>query len=85
MNLIVTVQEAVTAFAPWMEPTTAELDAIEAEMPVIDREVDLLDVWIITMDRVPSEVDMQRLRRAHKRVLAARVDAANLAGTGGAA
>ncbi|MFF9802629.1 DUF6284 family protein, partial [Streptomyces rochei] len=33
MNHIVTVQEAVTAFAPWMEPTDAELDAIELEMP----------------------------------------------------
>ncbi|MFJ2568624.1 DUF6284 family protein, partial [Streptomyces sp. NPDC087568] len=34
MNPIVTVQDAVTAFADFMEPTAAELDAIELEMPV---------------------------------------------------
>ncbi|MFJ2568697.1 DUF6284 family protein, partial [Streptomyces sp. NPDC087568] len=35
MNHIVTLQDAVTAFADFMEPTAAELDAIELEMPVI--------------------------------------------------
>ncbi|GAB2813735.1 DUF6284 family protein [Streptomyces daliensis] len=85
MNLIVTVQEAVTAFAPWMEPTAAELDAIEAEWPVTDAEVELLDAQIIAFDRVPNEVDMQRVRRALDQLLTARVDAANLAGTGDAA
>ncbi|MGW7521217.1 DUF6284 family protein [Streptomyces sp. NPDC054796] len=86
MNHIVTVQEAVTAFAPWMEPTAAELDAIEAEWPVIDAEVELLDAQIIAFDRVPNELDMRRLRRALERLLDARAAAANLvAGAGGAA
>ncbi|MCL6300499.1 DUF6284 family protein [Streptomyces kronopolitis] len=79
MNYIVTVQEAVTAFAPWQEPTGAELDAVEAEMPVICAEVELLDAQIITLDRAPSEVDECRIRRALHRVLAARRDMANAA------
>lgn len=79
MENIVTVQEAVTAFAPWLEPTDAELDAIDAEMPVISAEVAFLDAQIVTLDRMPNEVDAQRLRRATNRVLAARRDAANLA------
>ncbi|WP_328681716.1 DUF6284 family protein [Streptomyces sp. NBC_00343] len=73
MNNIVTVQEAVTAFAPWLEPTAAELDAIEAEMPVILADVDLLDAHIVTLDRTPTELDVRRLRRARRRALAARV------------
>ncbi len=44
MEPIVTVQEAVTAFAEWLEPTAAELDAIEREMPLITAQVDELDV-----------------------------------------
>ncbi len=48
MNHIVTVQDAVTAFADFMEPTDAELDAIEQEMPVILADVDLLDAQIVT-------------------------------------
>ncbi|WP_329128338.1 DUF6284 family protein [Streptomyces caniferus] len=79
MENIVTVQEAVTAFADWREPTAAELDAIEVEMPVIAAEVAFLDAQIITLDRTPNDVDAQRIRRAHNRVLAARRDAANLA------
>ncbi|MEV5123798.1 DUF6284 family protein [Streptomyces decoyicus] len=78
MENIVTVQEAVTAFAPWLEPTDAELDAVEAEMPVIAAEVDFLDAQIVTLDRTPTELDTRRLRRARNRVLAARRDAANL-------
>lgn len=74
MDHIVTVQDAVTAFEPWMEPTDAELDAIETELPVILADVDLLDAYIITMDRVPSELDTRRLRRARRRALAARVE-----------
>ncbi|MCL6736899.1 DUF6284 family protein [Streptomyces neyagawaensis] len=77
MNPIVTVQDAVTAFADWIEPTTAELDAIEQEMPAILAEVDLLDAQIITLDRTPTEVDARRVRRARNRVLAARRDVAN--------
>ncbi|MFJ2301481.1 DUF6284 family protein [Streptomyces sp. NPDC087787] len=73
MNPIVTVQDAVTAFADFMEPTAAELDAIELEMPVILADVDLLDAQILTLDRTPSELDARRIRRARRRALAARV------------
>ncbi|MFJ8596173.1 DUF6284 family protein [Streptomyces sp. NPDC093598] len=77
MDHIVTVQDAVTAFADFMEPTNAELNAIEQEMPVILADVDLLDAQIITMDRIPTELDNRRLRRARRRVLAARCELAN--------
>ncbi|MEV7409151.1 DUF6284 family protein [Streptomyces althioticus] len=73
MNPIVTVQDAVTAFADFMEPTDAELDAIEQEMPVILADVDLIDAYITTLDRIPTELDNRRIRRARRRALAARV------------
>ncbi|MFJ3235088.1 DUF6284 family protein [Streptomyces sp. NPDC086787] len=73
MEHIVTVQDAVTAFADWMEPTDAELDAIEEEMPVILADVDLLGAQITAMDRIPTELDARRIRRARRRALAARV------------
>ncbi|WP_405796699.1 DUF6284 family protein [Streptomyces longwoodensis] len=73
MNHIVTVQDAVTAFADFMEPTAAELAAIDAEMPVILADVELLDAHIITLDRTPTKLDTQRIRRARRRALAARV------------
>jgi hypothetical protein len=82
MNPIVTVQEAVTAFADWIEPTAAELDAIEREMPVILADVDLIDAQIVTLDRTPSEVDTQRIRRARRRLLTARRTLANQGTTG---
>ncbi|MFI6376977.1 DUF6284 family protein [Streptomyces sp. NPDC050546] len=89
MGHIVTVQDAVTAFTDFMEPTAAELDAIEQEMPVILADVDLLDAQIITLDRIPTELDNRRLRRARRRALAARIALTNrTAGTaqsGGAA
>ncbi|KMS73623.1 hypothetical protein ACM01_17955 [Streptomyces viridochromogenes] len=78
MKTIVTVQDAVTAFADFIEPTDAELNAIEWEMPVILAERDLLDAQITTLDRTPNEVDTQRLRRARRRLLAARRDLANV-------
>jgi hypothetical protein len=77
MKTIVTVQDAVTAFADFMEPTDAELDAIEQEMPIILADVDLLDAQIITLDRIPTELDNRRLRRARRRALAARITLAN--------
>jgi hypothetical protein len=77
MDHIVTVQDAVTAFAGFMEPTAAELDAIELEMPLILAEVDLLDARIVTLDRIPNELDKRRIRRARNRVLAARRDLTN--------
>ncbi|MFH8566983.1 DUF6284 family protein [Streptomyces sp. NPDC017993] len=78
MSHIVTVQDAVTAFAPWLEPTDAELDAIDAEMPAISAEVELLDAQIMTLDRTPNDLDTQRIRRACRRVLAARRELTNL-------
>jgi len=79
MEPIVTVQDAVTAFAEFMEPTDAELDAIEREMPAILADVDLLDAQIITLDRTPTELDARRIRRARRRVLAERAALANRA------
>ncbi|GAA3498988.1 DUF6284 family protein [Streptomyces prasinosporus] len=73
MNPIVTVQDAVTAFSDFVEPTDAELDAIEREMPVILADVELLDAHIVTLDRIPTELDNRRIRRARRRALAARV------------
>ncbi len=77
MDHIVTVQDAVTAFADFMEPTDAELDAIELEMPLILADVDLLDAQIVTLDRTPNELDARRIRRARRRALAARVALVN--------
>ncbi|GGL86489.1 hypothetical protein GCM10010095_84010 [Streptomyces anthocyanicus] len=79
MNHIVTVQDAVTAFADFMEPTDAELDAIEQEMPVILAGVDLVDAQITALDHAPNEMDSRRIRRARNRVLAARRELANRA------
>ncbi|MEU0179486.1 DUF6284 family protein [Streptomyces massasporeus] len=77
MYHIVTVQDAVTAFADFMEPTDAELALTSIEMPVILAEVDLLDAQITAMEHTPNEVDARRVRRARNRVLAARRDLAN--------
>ncbi|WP_406366141.1 DUF6284 family protein [Streptomyces sp. NBC_00645] len=77
MNPIVTVQDVVTAFADFMEPTDAELDAIEREMPVITADIALLDAQIVTLDRTPTELDVRRIRRAHRRALVARRELAN--------
>ncbi|MFF8599525.1 DUF6284 family protein [Streptomyces sp. NPDC015232] len=88
MKPIAALQTAVTAVPFDGEPSTAELDAIEQEMPLILAELDLLDAQIITIDRPAAELDWQRIRRAHNRVLAARQDLTNRAGlaqAGGAA
>ncbi|MFF4063765.1 DUF6284 family protein [[Kitasatospora] papulosa] len=90
MKSIAALQAAVTAAAPFDgEPSDAELDAIETESPLILAEVALLDAQIMTIDRTPTELDQQRIRRARRRVLAARRDlanrAANLTVSGGAA
>lgn len=77
MSNIVTLQDAVTAFAEWLEPTDAELDAIDSEMPVILADVDLIDAQIITLDRTPNELDAQRIRRARRRLLTAYREQAN--------
>ncbi|GAA2321040.1 DUF6284 family protein [Streptomyces hawaiiensis] len=80
MDHIVTVQEAVTAFADWMEPTDAELDAIELEMPAILADVDLVDAEIAALEARPAELDARRTRRARRKALATRVVLANRAG-----
>jgi hypothetical protein len=72
------------------EPTAAELSAIEAELPVILADVDLLDALLMVLDRTPTEMDARRIRRARRRALAVRRDLANATGsqefpTGGAA
>jgi hypothetical protein len=90
MSNIAARQTAVTVAVDGIdrEPTAAELDAIEQEMPVILAGVELLDAQIITIDRAPTELDARRLRRARRRVLAARRALANRAATaqrGGAA
>ncbi|MFJ3989920.1 DUF6284 family protein [Streptomyces sp. NPDC090032] len=77
MKHIVTVQDVVTAFAPDLEPTAAELDAIEREAPLIDAELELLDVQIALLDRRITALDGRRLRRAANKVLAERAELAN--------
>ncbi|WP_320775080.1 DUF6284 family protein [Streptomyces sp. CRN 30] len=79
MNHVVTLQDAITAFADFIEPTDAELDAIDQEMPLILADVDLLDAHIVTLDRTPTELDKRRIRRARHRALTARVTLANRA------
>ncbi|MFD8550429.1 DUF6284 family protein [Streptomyces fradiae] len=88
MKSIAALQAVVTAIPFDGEPSNATLEAIEQEMPLILAEVDLLDAQIMTIDRPVTELDARRIRRARNRVLAARRDAANRAGTvlrGGAA
>lgn len=82
--------QAIVAATPFDgEPSNAELDAIDRERPLILADVDLLDAQIMTIDRTPTELDQQRIRRARRRVLAARRDLANrtvtLTVSGGAA
>ncbi|MFF3270394.1 DUF6284 family protein [Streptomyces chrestomyceticus] len=72
-----TVRMLAAVGDPERGPTAAELDAIERELPVILAGVDLLDAEIAVLDRMPTEVDDQRLRRARRRLLAARRDLAN--------
>ncbi|MFE2128075.1 DUF6284 family protein [Streptomyces amritsarensis] len=77
MKSIAALQNLVTPWPDGLEPSDAELDEIEQEMPLILAKVDLLDAQIMTLDRTPSEVDERRIRRARNRVLAARRDLAN--------
>ncbi|MFE7582510.1 DUF6284 family protein [Streptomyces gardneri] len=80
MKSIAALQAVVTATGFDGEPSDAELDAIEQEMPLILAEVDLLDAHIMTIDRPVTELDERRIRRARNRVLAARRDLTNRAG-----
>ncbi|MFE9053213.1 MULTISPECIES: DUF6284 family protein [Streptomyces] len=78
MKSIAALQATVTAAAPFDgEPSNAELDAIDREMPLILADVALLDAQIMTIDGTPSELDERRIRRARRRVLAARRKLAN--------
>lgn len=79
MKTIAALQAVVTAVSFDGEPSAAELDAIEQEMPLIRAEVELLDAQIITLDRSAAELDERRVRRARNRVLAARRDLTNRA------
>ncbi|MGW2417489.1 DUF6284 family protein [Streptomyces tubercidicus] len=89
MRYIVPVQAVVTAANFDREPSAAELDAIDFEMPLISAQVELLDAQIMILDRTPSELDARRIRRARNRVLAAQRDLVNRAASaslpGGAA
>ncbi|QES06818.1 hypothetical protein DEJ44_15195 [Streptomyces venezuelae] len=88
MKSIAALQAVVTAAPFDGEPSDAELDAIEIEIPLILAEVDLLDVEIWMLDRPVTVLDERRVRRARHRVLAARRDLTNHAGAmlrGGAA
>jgi hypothetical protein len=54
-------------------PTSAELDAIEDEWPLIAAELDVLDAEITLINAGdhggPSPLDWRRLRRAEARVI----------------
>ncbi len=56
-------------------PTAAELVAIEAQWPLIEAELAVLDAEIVALSAVggPSPLDWRRLRRAERRMLAARL------------
>ncbi|MFE4663057.1 DUF6284 family protein [Streptomyces hydrogenans] len=87
MKSIITLPATSTGLAFDGEPSDAELDAIEREMPLIVAEVDLLDVEIALLDRPVTDLDAQRLRRRRRRVLTLRRDLTNrtAARSGGAA
>ncbi|TSB26114.1 DUF6284 family protein [Streptomyces benahoarensis] len=82
MTHIVKHLTLVTPPEPEDGPSAFELAAIEAEMPVITAELDLLDAQIIALGRTPNELDERRIRRARRRVLAARRALANRAAVG---
>ena len=55
-------------------PSLAELAAIEAEWPVIEKEIELVDAEIAVLTgpgRKPTDLEWQRLRAAERAVLAA--------------
>lgn len=58
-----------------VEPTPAELTAIEAEWPLIEAELALLDAQLAVLNAAggPSPLEWRRLRRASRRVLAAQL------------
>lgn len=88
MKPVAAFQAAGTAVAFDGEPSAAELDAIEQEMPLIQAEMDLLGVEIWMLDRPATELGDKRLRQSINRVLAECRNLTNRVGlelTGGAA
>ncbi|MEV5282034.1 DUF6284 family protein [Streptomyces sp. NPDC052811] len=81
MKYIAALQTAVTGTLPDIEPTDAELAAIELEEPLLIAEQELLDVQITLLDRPVTPLGKRRLRRAANKVLAARVEVANRTST----
>ncbi|MFB7254193.1 DUF6284 family protein [Streptomyces nojiriensis] len=79
MKSIAALQDLVTPWSDGLEPSDAELEAIEQELPLILAERDLIDALIPLLDRPASEFDARRIRRAWKRILVARRDLANRA------
>ncbi|WP_426363931.1 DUF6284 family protein [Streptomyces sp. E-08] len=77
MKSIITLPATSGVLAFDGEPSDAELDAVELEVPLILAEVDLLDVEIMTIDRPATELDERRVRRARNRVLVERRDLTN--------
>ncbi|MFJ3500083.1 DUF6284 family protein [Streptomyces sp. NPDC090135] len=80
MQSIITLPATSGALVFDGEPSDAELDAVELEMPLILAEVDLLDAEIKTLDRPATGLDERRIRRARNRVLAERRDLTNRVG-----
>ena len=62
-------------FSDNQEPTPAELAGIDTEWPLIEAELALLDAQIHVLSAAggPSPLEWRRLRRAERRVLAARL------------
>lgn len=55
-----------------IEPTPADLAAIEAEWPLIEAELGVLDAEIAALTHDgPSPLDWRRVRRARRRLLTA--------------
>lgn len=77
MKHIAAVQTDVTPDDFDNEPAPWDLVDIEDEMPLIEAEIELLDLQISLLDRPATETDTRRLRRAHRKVLAARRVLAN--------
>lgn len=74
---ISTPSHAMAADLAAQEPTAADLAAIEAEMPVIEAGVELVDAQIAALDSPVPEVTIRRIRRARRKLLAARLALAN--------
>ncbi|MFE7410210.1 DUF6284 family protein [Streptomyces laurentii] len=97
MQYIVALQAVVTAVPSAGGPSDVELDAIELEMPLIEADLqlldlylgdaELLDLYVATLDGPARDLAERRLRRARRRVLAERRDLTNRAAvqSGGAA